>query len=219
MKKYLDTLLACPLFAGIEEEKLLRMLSCLGARVESFDRKYTVLAEGSRVRHLGIVLSGAVQTMQVDFYGNRSILGEAGKGEIFGEVFACAEVSSLPVSVVASEACEVMFVDASHILHACSNACGFHQQMIYNLMRDLAEKSLRLHQRIDATSKRTTREKLLTYLSRMAKETGSARFEIPFDRQELADYLEVERSGLSAELGKLRREGLLRCEKNRFELL
>ena len=114
---------------------------------------------------------------------------------------------------------QVMLIEADHILHTCNNNCGFHQQLIFNLMKDLATKTIVFHQRIEITSKRSTREKLMTYLMMRAKEAGSNAFEIPFDRQELADYLEVDRSGLSAEIGKLRREGVLDSEKNFFKLL
>ncbi len=219
MKKYLEILKKCPLFAEIGEEDLLTMLGCLGAKVEFFDKKYTVLAEGTPARYIGIVLSGTVQILQVDYYGNRSILSELSESEVFGEAFACAESPSIPVTVVANQPCEVMLIGIDHILHTCANHCGFHNRLIFNLMRDLAEKTLQFHQRIEITSKRTTREKLLAYLMAQAKRTGRDRFEIPFDRQELADYLEVDRSGLSAEIGKMKREGLIDCEKNRFALL
>ena len=219
MKKYLKILKKCPLFMEIEDENLLRMLTCLGAKIVSFDKKYTVLAEGSPAKYIGIVLSGAVQVTQVDYYGNRSILSELGEAQVFGEAFACAESPAIPVTIIATEACEVMLIDASHILHTCNNNCGFHQQLIFNLMKDLATKTIDFHQRIEVTSKRSTREKLLTYLMMRAKEAGSNAFEIPFDRQELADYLEVDRSGLSAEIGKLRREGVLESEKKFFKLL
>ncbi len=219
MKKYLEILKKCPLFEKIEEESLLRMLACLGARVVSFDKKYTVFAEGSPAKYIGIMLSGSAQITQVDYYGNRSILTEVTESEVFAEAFACAETPALPVSIIASEPCDVMLIDCSHILHTCSNNCGFHQQLIFNLMKDLATKTILFHQRIEITSKRTTREKLLTYLALQAKKADSRRFTIPFDRQELADYLEVDRSGLSAEIGKLRREGVLESEKNTFELL
>lgn len=219
MKKHLETIKKCPLFDEIADDHLLKMLTCLGARVIAFDKKYTILLEGSAADHIGIVLSGAVQVVQVDYDGNRSILSELGPSELFAEAFACAQVRAIPVSVIASEACEVMLIDCKHILHTCSNSCGFHQQLIYNLMKDLATKTLQFHQRIEVTSKRSTREKLLTYLTIRAKQTGSRRFEIPFDRQELADYLEVDRSGLSAEIGKLRREGILESHKRHFELL
>ena len=219
LKKYLEKLKKCPLFDGIGEEALLRMLECLGARVECFDKKYTVLAQGSPARYIGIVLSGSVQILQNDYYGNRSILSHISPPHVFSEAFACADLASLPVSVVANEMSEIMLIDCSHILHTCEKYCDHHQKLIYNLMKDLAQKTVMFHQKMEITSKRTTREKLLSYLAARAREAGGRSFEIPFDRQELADYLEVDRSGLSSEIGKLKREGVLFCEKKYFELL
>lgn len=219
MQKYMEMLKACALFEGIGEESLLRMLACLGARVEHFDKKYTVFSEGTPARYIGILLSGSLQMIQVDYYGNRSILGNVRKGELFGEAFACAAMEEMPISVVANEDSEVMLIDCGHILHTCKNACGFHHQLIFNLMRDLAGKNIAFHQRAEVTSKRSTREKLMAYLLLCAKEAGSDYFTVPFDRQELADYLEVDRSGLSSEISKLRREGVLESEKRRFRLL
>lgn len=219
MKKYSEILKKCVLFDGINEEDLPKMLTCLGAKTERFEKKYTVFAEGSPAKYVGILLSGSAQTVQIDYYGNRSILSEIAVGEVFGEEFACAEASSVPVSVIANEPCEVMLINCGHILHTCANHCAFHQRLIYNLMKGLATKAIGLHQRMEVTAKRTTREKLLAYLSAQAKRTGSKRFEIPFDRQELADYLEVDRSGLSSEIGKMKKEGLIKNQKNQFELL
>ena len=219
MKKYLETLKKCPLFVGIGDDRLLRMLVCLGARVVEFDRKYTVFAEGSPARQIGIVLSGAVQVVQLDYYGNRSILSELRAPQVFAEAFACAEVDALPVSVIANEPSEIMLIDCGHILHTCENSCGHHQQLIFNLMKDLATKTLLFHQRIEITAKRTTREKLISYLSEEAGRQGSASFSIPFNRQQLADFLSVDRSAMSNELCKMRDEGLLEFEKNRFRLL
>ena len=219
MKKYLGILKKCPLFENIGEAELLRMLTCLGAKVEFFDKKYTIMSEGSPAKYIGIVLSGSVHIVQVDYYGNRSLLSSITPPHIFAEAFACAETDSIPVTVIADDPCEIMLIDCAHILHTCSNNCGFHQQLIFNLMKDLAKKTILFHQRIEVTSKRTTREKLMTYLALQAKKAGSDSFNIPFDRQELADYLEVDRSGLSAEISKLRREGVIKCDKNRFTLL
>lgn len=219
MKKYLETLRKCPLFFGIEESDLIKMLGCLGAKTEHFDKKYTIFAEGSPAKYIGIVLSGSAQIIQVDYFGNRSILGEIETSQAFAEAFACAAVRSLPVSVIANEPCEIMLIDCNHILHTCSNNCGFHQQLIYNLMKDLAIKTIMFHQRMEVTSKRSTREKLMSYLMLQAKKAESNSFDIPFDRQELADYLEVDRSGLSAEISKMKKEGIINCTKNRFELL
>ncbi|MBE6597190.1 MAG: Crp/Fnr family transcriptional regulator [Ruminococcaceae bacterium] len=219
MKKYLNILKKCPLFADISDDDLLRMLGCLGARVTLFDKKYTIFSEGSPAKYIGIVLSGAAQIIQIDYDGNRSILSDIRPSEVFAEAFACAGVESLPVSVIADAPSEIMLIDCSHILHTCSNNCGFHQQLIFNLMKDLAIKTTLFHQKIEIISRRTTREKLLTYLSFQSKKEGSTSFTIPFDRQELADYLEVDRSGLSAEISKMKNDGLIKNQKNHFELL
>ena len=219
MKKYFETLKKCPLFFGIREEELLRMLHCLGAEIESFEKKDTVFAEGIEARQIGIMLSGEAESVSYDYYGNRSIINQICESDIFGEAFACAESKSLPVSIEAVNKSEIMLINCSHILHTCSNNCAHHQQMIYNLMRDLAQKTVRFHQKIEVTSKRTTRDKLLAYLDIVSKEQNSRSFDIPFDRQELADYLEVDRSGLSAEISKLRKEGVISSNKKHFKLL
>jgi CRP-like cAMP-binding protein len=195
------------------------MLTCLGARVISFDKKYTVLTEGKPAKYIGIVLTGSAQIIQTDYFGNRSILGNILPGEMFNEAFACAETESVPVTVIANEPSEIMLIDCDHILHTCSNNCGFHQQLIFNLMKNLAQKTIQFHRRIEITSKRTTREKLMAYLLSEAQRHSNADFDIPFDRQELADYLEVERSGLSAEIGKLQKEGVFESHRKHFRLL
>ncbi len=219
MKKYLKILQKCPLFFGIGEENLLTMLTCLGARIEFFDKKYTVISEGSPAKYIGIVLSGTAQIIKIDYFGNRSIISNITAGETFGEAFACAELKETPITVIANEPCEIMLIDSNHILHTCSNNCGFHQQLIFNIMKELATKTIIFHQKLEVISKRSTREKLMTYLLIRAKQEDNNSFDIPFDRQELADYLEVERSGLSAEISKLRKEGILESYKNHFELL
>ncbi len=219
MKKYLAVLRKCPLFYGIEEAELVRMLGCLRAKTEFFDKKCTVFAEGTRAKYIGIVLSGSVQMTQVDFYGNRSILSVIDEGQVFAEAFACADVEEMPVDVVANEPSEIMIIESTRVMHSCENNCAFHRQLIFNLMRDLATKTIIFHNKIDVTSKRTTREKLIAYLMQEAKRAGSNSFDIPFDRQELADYLAVERSGLSSEIGKLKREGVLESHRKHFTLL
>ncbi len=219
MKKYFDVLRKCSLFNHIDDDNLFRMLICFGVRVEFFDKKVTVFTEGSTAKYIGIVLSGSVQIIQVDYYGNRNILSSIHPSGMFAEEFACAEINSMPVSVVANTPCEVMLIECSHILHTCKNNCGFHQQLIFNLMKALATQNIKFHKKIEITSKRTTRDKLMAYLLDYAKDVGKNSFDIPYDRQELADYLEVERSGLSAEIGKMRKEGIIESRKNHFELL
>lgn len=219
MKKYFEILRKCPLFDNVEDSALTTMLGCLGAKVDVFDKKYTIFPEGSPAKYIGILLSGSAQISKVDYFGNRNILSDIKPSEVFAEAFACAGIKSLPVSVNANEPCEVMFIDCDRVLHTCSKNCGFHQQLIYNLMKDLASKTIMFQQKIEVTSGRTTRDKLMTYLMFYAQKTGSNSFEIPFDRQELADYLEVDRSGLSAEISKLRKEGILESNRKHFVIL
>ena len=219
MKKYLEVLRKCSLFSGIEDENLIPMLGCLGAKTESYRKNETIFSEGDSVGTFGIVLSGEVQIVQNDYYGNRSILANIESSEIFGETYACAEIESLPVDVVASEDSEVMLVDVHRVTRSCGNACSFHSQIIFNLVKIVAEKNLVFHRKIMVTAGRTTREKLMVYLLSEAKKQNSDTFKIPYDRQELADYLEVERSGLSAEISKLRREGVILADKNLFTIL
>ena len=219
MKEFLAILQKCPLFLGMTEENVRAVLGCLGAEAAGYAKRDLVLAEGEPARNVGIVLSGGVQIVRMDYFGNRSILANIGPGGLFGESFACAGVEELPVSVVAVEDTQVLLIDCARITQTCSGACDFHQQMIYNLMKVVAGKNLIFHEKLEITSKRTTRDKLLAYLALQAKKQDSAEFSVPFDRQELADYLEVDRSGLSAEISKMKKEGLIRCEKNRFALL
>ena len=219
MKKYNDILERCALFNGIRMEDLSAMLGCIGGRQVRVSRGQAVFREGDAATHVGMVLSGAVRMVREDYYGNRSIVAHIGPAELFGETYACAGVTALPISVVADEDSTLLLMDCRRITTTCSSACAFHNRIIHNLLRLVAVKNLVFDQKIQVTSKRTTREKLMTYLLSQAKLLGSDDFTIPYDRQELADYLEVDRSGLSAEISKLRREGILESEKNRFRIL
>ena len=218
MERYFPVLLSCPLFDGIDRQDLRGFLSCLGARVLPMRKGQTIFREGDPAGSIGIVASGGVQLIREDYYGNRSVVGHVGTAQLFGEAYAFSTAATLPVSVVAQEEGAVVLLHGLRITSRCSNACGFHNQVIFNLLRLVSNKNLMLHQKIQVTSQRTTREKLMTYLLHQAKVQGSNAFTIPFDRQALADYLEVDRSGLSAEISKLRKEGILESEKNHFRL-
>ena len=219
MEKYISVLQACPLFADIHTQDIPGMLHCLGGQVLFFDKGQTIFHEGEKASYLGIVLEGSLQIHRDDYYGNRSILGRATVGELFCESFACAGVAALPISVIATEDCRILCVDSCRILRSCSNACAFHNQLIMNLMQVMAEKNLAFHEKIEILSQRTTRDKLMTYLLSQAKFHNSNSFTIPFDRQELADFLGVERSAMSAQLSKLREDGVLTCNRSQFTLL
>lgn len=219
MQKYFGILRRCLLFDDIADENLVAMLGCLGASVRSYRKRETIIAEGDCAKYIGIVLSGTAQLERTDYCGNRSIVTIIEPSELFGESFACAEVENMPVSVTASEDAEIILIDCKKVVHSCSNACEFHNRVIFNLLKIVATKNILLNQKAEITAKRTTREKLMAYLFMQAKKNGSKSFTIPYDRQTLADYLEVDRSGLSAEISKLRNEGVIESRRSWFRLL
>lgn len=209
----------CPLFAGVSGEEVAAMLQCMGARTMSYSKNQTIFLEGDPADYVGIVLSGAVWILREDYLGNRSVIADIKPAQLFGEVFACAGVAEMPVSAVAAVDCRVMLVACKRIITTCSSGCAFHNLVVGNLLKIVAAKNLMLNQKMEITAKKTTKEKLMAYLYAQAKAHQSRSFAIPYDRQGLADYLGVERSAMSAELSKLRREGKLDYRKNQFTIL
>ena len=216
--QYLKNLQCCPLFAGVSPDELNAVLDCLQARVMRADRGQTVFHEGEPAEQVGIVLSGWVQIVREDYFGNRSIIGRAEPGQLFGEAFACAG-TDMRASVIAAEDSEIMLVNCRKVLTLCKNSCSFHNTIIYNLLQIVARKNLMLSGKLEILSRRSTREKLMQYLLREATSAGCSEFTIPYDRQGLADFLGVERSALSAEISKMRADQLIECRKNWFRLL
>ena len=194
------------------------MLSCLRAEKRDFPKEAFVLRAGDTADSIGLVLSGAVLVIQEDIWGNRNILSKAGLGQTFAAAYACAIGSRLNVSVIAETPVTVMFLNVKRILNVCPSACSHHSRIIRNLLGELAEKNLRFNEKLTHMGQRTTRSKIMSYLSAEAQRLGTYEFDIPFSRQQLADYLGVERSGLSLELGKMRSEGLLDFRKSHFVL-
>ena len=207
------------LFDGVKEKEQEALLNCLSSKESCFVKNDFVLHGGVSEPITGMVREGSLQIIKEDYWGNRIIIDVLGPGELFGEAFACAEISPIPISVVAAEKTKLLLFDYQKLLTTCSSSCAFHSRVIRNMTRILAEKNILLMQKMEHITKRTTREKLLSYLSSQAVMKGSSSFEIPFNRQELADYLAVDRSAMSAELARMRDDGLLRFRKNRFTLL
>lgn len=213
-----QVLLGTPLFRGIEKAELPQVLHCLHAQTRRYQKGAFILLAGDAPGHIGIVLDGRAQVLREDANGARNIVTELETGEMFAETFAFAWVPALPVSVQATGPCNVLLVDAARLVAAPTNACPFGQTLVRNMLAVLAGKALALNRKLAHLEKRTTREKLLSYLMEQAALQHSASFTIPFNRQQLADYLLVERSALSAELSRMQKEGLLRYHRNAFQL-
>ena len=217
MKKNSQLIITNPLFRGITAGDMDRMFRCMSVKTAHYQKDAILLMSGAAVDFIGLIMSGSLQIVKEEINGNSTILAKISVPELFGETFACAGVTESPVTIRAAEDVDVLFIDYRRIVQTCSSACPFHTRLIENMLSLIAQKNLMLSHKIDILSKRTTREKLLCFFDR---QRGSSRsFTIPFNREEMASYLCVDRSAMSHELSKMRNEGLLRYQKNSFELL
>ncbi len=216
--KYLEVLHKCHLFENIELDELEEMLNHMSTIKRSYKKGQYIYQIGDQVTSIGILLSGKVHITKEDYWGNTTIIANIVEGMVFGESFACAENSAILVNAIAKNDSEVMFLDVEKMLVE-SYSSIVQPKMIRNLITVLANKNLFLTGKIEHIAKRTTREKLLSYLSEQSNKVGSATFDIPFNRQQLADYLTVDRSAMSNELSKLRQEGILEYHRSHFTLL
>lgn len=209
-----DTLL----FRGIKPDEIRTMMDCLSAEIRQYEKNEVILHAGDVVSAMGLVLSGCVHIENDDLWGNKSILDQVGPGFVFAETYASIPGEPLMVSVIAAEPSEILFLNTKRLLTICTGSCGHHSRLIQNLLLVSAQKNLNLSRRMFHMSSKTIRGRLLSYLSFQAAREGSSAFSIPFNRQQLADYLGVDRSALSNELGKMQREGMLKVKRNQFWL-
>ena len=219
MEKYIEILKRIQLFSGVGEEEISAMLNCLQAKLLIFSKGDYIFREGEHIDCITVLVEGKLLIQQDDFWGNRTIVNIIRVGEMFGEAYVAPESGTLLNDVIAEEESIVIFFDIKKILTVCPSACRFHSIVIQNLFFSISEKNRKLVQKIGHMSKRSTRSKLLSYLSEEARRHSTSQFTIPFTRQQLADFLCVDRSAMSNELCKMREEGLLQFHKNEFTLL
>lgn len=219
MKKFIPILKKTQMFSGLGTDEIESMLSCLGARLCNYKKGEYVLRQGEYLSDIIVLADGNLHIQKDDYWGNRSILGHIAVGEMFGEAYALPESGAVMNDVVAVENSTAIFFDAMRIITTCPSACRFHSMIIQNLFFAISEKNRKLVQKLGHMSKRSTREKLISYLSEEAKRQNNSEFTIPYNRQQLADFLSVDRSAMSNELCKMRDEGLLKFTKNQFRLL
>lgn len=206
------------LFRGSTPEEIRAMVGCLGAEERDYRRGEVIHHTGDVIHTIGVVLSGSVSIENDDVWGNKSILDRAGPGQVFAETYACIPDEPLMISVVAAERTRVLFLDVDRVLRMCSSACPYHGSLIRSLLAISSQKNLILSRRILHTSAKSIRARLLSYLSFQSIHQGSREFDIPFNRQQLADYLSVDRSAMSNELSKMQRDGLLKVDRGHFVL-
>jgi len=211
--------LRSPLFDGIRREDLGAMLGCLSYHLSRYKKGDPIALEQEHLRHIGIILSGAVDMVKEDLWGNKTMLVRMRRDELFGESFACGSDTLSTVTFLAAEETEIMFIPFNKVMHTCTMACAFHHRLVENMVRLIADKNRDLMRKVEVVSKRSIREKLLSYLSIQAQTQNARYFEIPLGRVELAEYLCVDRSALTRELVKMKSEGLIDYDRNCFRIL
>lgn len=219
MEKNLAILEKSPLFKGITEGDTSAILGCLGGVRKKYQKGEYIYSYGDRVDSVGLVLAGGVNLIEDDYWGNQNIIAVVEPGETFAEAYACVDKEDMGVTVqAAARDTEILFLNIKRMLTTCSSACVFHAKLLHNLVGLIAAKNLQMHAKLSYLVQRSTRKKLLAYLHAASKKAGALSFTIPFNRQQLADYLSVDRSALSSELAKMQSEGLIQFEKNSFTL-
>lgn len=206
------------LFSGIQESDMLSLLRCLDIQTKNYKKNSAIIQFNSKISSIGIVLDGSVEVVREDISGDIVTVGKLKENGIFGEALVCANIEKSPISVIASSKCEILFIPYEKVIAPCQNACYFHKQLVKNILKVISRKNLDLNLQIDLLGKRTTKEKLLTYLRTQMAETGNNKFFIPLNRNELAEFLCVDRSAMSRELCSLRDEGIIKFNKNYFEM-
>lgn len=214
-----EILLHSTLFTGIPGDRLPDMLSCLCAHREEYPPQAAVVREGEEVSDVGLVLSGHARSLKMDSFGEPVIISLLEQGSFLGVLLAASRNRKSPVTVQAQEPLSVIFFPAERLIFPCEKACADHSLLLRNFLDSVSEKSLVLNDRIDCLIRRSVRDKVETYLTRVSAEKGSREFTVPLDRNAMANYLNVERSALSRELSRMQADGLIEYRKNSFRLL
>lgn len=219
MDSFIPVLKHTQLFRGLGEGEILVLLKCLDAKLRSYGKGEYIFHKGQFVRDIMVLAEGKLHIQKDDYWGNSNIIQTIAPGEMFGEAYAAPNSGAMLNNVIAVEESTVIFLDAKGIFTTCSSACAFHSLVVQNLFFALSEKNRRLVQKLGHMSQRSTREKLMSYLSEESSRQNASTFVIPFNRQQLADFLSVDRSAMSNELRKMREDGLITYEKSRFTLI
>lgn len=219
MKKYITTLKRTQLFAGVSDDEISAMLNCLQAKLFTYKKGDYVFRQGEHIDNITVLLEGKLLIQKDDFWGNRSIVNVIDIGEMFGEAYVAPDSGAILNDVIAAADSVVIFFNIRKIITVCPSACQFHSRVVQNMFFAISEKNRKLIQKLGHISKRSTRAKLISYLSEESKRQNKNTFTIPFNRQQLADFLSVDRSAMSNELCKMRDEGLLLFDRNQFTLL
>ena len=217
-KDYIEILKRSYLFSSLTEDEILSVLSCLDAKKRDYKKDELIIKTGEKADSIAIVLSGSVLITEEDFWGRRNIIAVVKESDTFLEAYLASGEKEVFVNASTQNQTSILFLNFDKLLNVCPSGCKHHNTMLTNLLKTITKKNIILSNKISHLAKRTTREKLISYLSSEAIRHNSNEFDIPFTREELADYLSVDRSGLSTELGKMIKEGLIKTDRKHFIL-
>jgi len=218
MKEYLHVLESVSLFRDINPVELEAMLNCISAEMKSVGKGSIILLAGDAPRQVGVVLCGQLHVIREDHDGNRSLIAVLAPGDVFAEALCCAGVSESPVTVMADLDSTVVLMNFERIMHICSSTCSFHRDLIKNMLKLIAAKNLQMQSHMEILSLKSIRARVMRYIESLERNQGRE-VVIPLNREELANYLCVERSALSHELMRMKKDGLIEYKKNRFTLI
>lgn len=218
LDKYISILRKTQLFYDISEKELSGMLICLNATTQTYKKNSFIWLAGQEYHSIGLVVEGQVQIIKENVFGERTIISILERADLFGETFVCAGIKTSPVTVYTASGCEIMFLTFPKIINSCQNSCVHHKKLIENLLNIIAQKNVALNSKLDILSRRTIRDKLTAYLTKEFEKQKINPFSIPINREELADLLCVDRSAVSRELSKMRKDGIIDYHKNTFKI-
>ena len=219
LEKYYNQIKNSPVFLGMSDDELKGLLECFGARIRKFEKAEMIIRQGDVISNIYLILDGEVNIEKDSYWGRRIIISRLGKNDNLALSFVGSKDVESSVDAITVKDTIVLVLRYEKCTSMCQNACTRHKVLINNLFRILSKENIELIQKIENVSQKTIRDKLLTYLSNEAQRQHSNSFDIHFNRQDLADYLNVDRSAMSFELSKLQKEGLIEYNKNHFELL
>ena len=206
------------LFRGIEPNDIKDMINSFNPKTKTYAKNEVIFAVSANESKIGIVMNGSVNMVVNHPWGTQSIFGRTERGGIIGGANAVFDKKPLICDTVAAENCEVMFFDMYTLLTIRKDSHKCHNKVIYNIMDIAAGKCLKFVTRMIHTSPKSLRERIMSYLAEQAMINGSNKFKVPFGRQQMADYLNVNRAAMCGELSKMQQERMIKFHKFDFEI-
>lgn len=218
IEEYINIIEKSPLFHGIKRDEIITLLHCLTPKIHSCGKNECIVNAGDTIDKFGIVLEGEAAVLKENADGNRVILSLIKKGDLFGEMLVFSSNKIWPVTVRVESSCKILFLTNSDLIARCGNNCSWHITLLQNFMKILSDKALILNKKVQYLSIKSIRGKICTYLLEQYINTGKNTINLPLNRSELADFLNVSRPSMSREMCEMRDEGIIDFHLSNFRI-